>query len=416
MYCANCGQNIPDDATFCSECGAKVEVEQTQVDPIQNQPLQDTISGPEPVIKKPKSKLIKPIIIATLLLAIMVFTFITVGKKLYSPEAVAKKYFLEMMNGDWNEVYEELDVQEAKFLSKQEFVNAKQDTKKKTINTYQLKNITDKKETISQAIQITYRLKGDLDNQVETVILNKQSKKAFFLFENWKVSPEAHIARECIISVPINVDVFLNEKKISADYLLENNDEWNEYDTYKIPAMFKGSFNLKIQQENMEVINTSFRSDEGYMLSPDEMVLSSEIKEKLIKMADEAIKKIYENAAKQAPFSEIEDLFAKDNNNFTPENMYSRVKEKFDNTQYRWIEKLDFSEVEGNVSYRIRDGEMYFIVDITADYDLSYYKVDWFSTEATLKEKSDDSSMQLTYIIENDSWTLSDVEEFYMYY
>lgn len=413
MYCAKCGQSMPDDAIFCGECGAKVEIEQIQELLIQEQPVQETI----PVVQnKPKNKLIKPVIIAILILALMVSAFITVGKKLYSPEAVAKKYFLDMMKADWNAVYEELDIQDEKFLSKQEFINAKQDTKKKILNTFQLKNITNKKETISQTLLISYRLKGDLDNQVESVILNKQGKKEFFLFDRWKVSPEEHIARDCPISVPMNAEVFLGDKKIPKEYLLKNNDEWNEYDTYKIPAMFKGSFNVKIQQKNMETISTSFRSEEGYMLNPDEMVLSSDIKEKLIKMADEAMKEIYANAAKQAPYSEVEDLFIKDNHNFDPEDMYTRVKEKFDNTQYRWIEKIDFSKVEGTVSYRVRDGEMYFIVDINADYDLSYYKNGWFSTEASLYEKSDNSSMQLTYSYVNDSWTINDAEDFYIYY
>ena len=171
MYCAKCGQSMPDDAIFCGECGAKVEIEQIQEIPIQElpvqeqpfqeQPVQETISE---VQKKPKNKLIKPVIIAILILALMVSAFITVGKKLYSPEAVAKKYFLDMMKADWNAVYEELDIQDANFLSKQEFINAKQDTKKKILNTFQLKNVTNKKETISQTLLISYRLKGDLDN------------------------------------------------------------------------------------------------------------------------------------------------------------------------------------------------------------------------------------------------------------
>jgi hypothetical protein len=61
MYCKNCGAEIADGSTFCTQCGAPVQQEQPQAQP---QPQPQPVYTAEPAVQAPEGK---PILILGIL-------------------------------------------------------------------------------------------------------------------------------------------------------------------------------------------------------------------------------------------------------------------------------------------------------------------------------------------------------------
>ena len=105
MFCGECGAKNENGAQFCEKCGAKLEVEETVV---------TKVVAP----KKPMSKKTKVIIgVVSLVVVALVGAYMYVGS-LVTPEKVALKYFKAYAANDADTLYEVMNVQDSKFVSK----------------------------------------------------------------------------------------------------------------------------------------------------------------------------------------------------------------------------------------------------------------------------------------------------------
>ena len=236
MFCPNCGTKNEDDALFCASCGTRLVEDTVQnTDTISQTP--ETVEATEPVVtgsiapeqpaggfdpnqaaggfnpnqaagnfKAPAVKMDKWMMIVIVEAVVAVFAivmFFNIGKKTFGYESVASNYFEAMMNGDWGNAYDFLDVSESDFLNKDMFIAANKDKGITEYNTYNIDSSTESK--VSADVSISYREKSSSSTSNEYISLNRQGKKNFLFFDSWKVSPDEYICESFEIQAPPDI-------------------------------------------------------------------------------------------------------------------------------------------------------------------------------------------------------------------
>lgn len=110
MFCPNCGKENPDKNQYCMECGTELIDNQnggrsmkevvSDVTETAGHSLKSWAPGALAAVKKHKKVLI-PIAAAV----VLVCAFAIIGSNVYSPERVAEKYFLGVVNADADAAY-----------------------------------------------------------------------------------------------------------------------------------------------------------------------------------------------------------------------------------------------------------------------------------------------------------------------
>lgn len=161
MFCQACGTPNDDAALFCESCGARLEKKKTGK-----------------IISKEHIILFSEIVI----LCILIVVFYSVGELSCSPENVAERYFVNVVNGNWEKVFQELDIEETPFINAERLSDADINRIFENINNYSVAQNTLDRELwneltntdLGTVVTINYRLKGmDYDNRYE-IPLNKQ--------------------------------------------------------------------------------------------------------------------------------------------------------------------------------------------------------------------------------------------------
>ncbi|BCN31608.1 zinc-ribbon domain-containing protein [Anaeromicropila herbilytica] len=420
MFCPECGAKVPDDAAFCGECGTKIEIQPTITGPTNESKQELMYQPPASAIptfhpKKQMSKMAKIVLTEAILLAVGLFSFVAIGKKQFGPAQVAKHHFLKEMNGDWEGVYDDLDIATSDFLTKKEFLKAKENQGATKYNTYQIDSNSSSKKDISTTVDISYRLKGEHDDSAFNVELNKQSSRNFLFFDSWKVAPDNYIYSDYSITVPSKAKVVLDGITLGSSYL-NNESEDDSYDSYVIPELFIGQHDIKITQDNMEDIKSTISTDnEGYYL--ENMTLNKDVQTELAKDAAKAMKELYAAAATQSPFSDISDLFISDEvQRSNMKDSYTYFSSYFSSGDGTGIDAIDFSNVTGDVSYDTIDNQLYITVTVDYDYNLTYSVNDYWSGEKQTNTYSNSSSTDFTYVYEDGKWLLDRTDFNTLYY
>lgn len=424
MFCPECGEKNPDDAAYCQECGTKIEnpIDISSVVPQMNSQLQmpqnynQPVMPAQPVQIQPTkliSKTRKFILAEIVVLCLACVCFYNVGKKMYSPEKAAERYFLKAMSGDWEGVYDDFDIVESEFLTKKEFVKAQQDQGSTPINTYKISNIAHYDDSLGTSVDISYRSKGSSDNSDYSVSLNKQADKNFWLFDSWKVDPSSYIYNDYSITVPVQAKVVFDGVELTHNYAV---DEDSSMAYYQIPELFIGNYEIKVTQEDMEDIKTVISTDDGGFYI-DQMTLKEEVKEKLVQEAGTAMEAIYNAGFSSAPFSQIASLFTEEEE--TRSNMESAYSDFIYNlgaNNETGLKMVDFSNIVGTTSYESVDGNLYVYVTIDYVYTATYTESDWWTGDIVTNTYSDYGSTDFTYVLEAGKWVLMSTSFNTIYY
>lgn len=87
------------------------------------------------------------------------------------------------------------------------------------------------------------------------VKLVKQENKKYLFFDNYKVSSENCVVMDFPVSVPKQSMVCINDVKIPEEYLSSEKNGYETMKTYKIPKIFSGACNIKIETLGFEEKN-----------------------------------------------------------------------------------------------------------------------------------------------------------------
>src|SRR5699024_1607607 len=97
-------------------------------------------------------------------------------------------------------------------------------------------------------LELRYRSGGDTKSSLLTAV---SAGKKWFFFDEWKILPSNLYGEEVEIRVPKQASLILNGEEIDGDTLQKTEGEEN-YDTYLLPNLFYGGYQIQLVQEGME--------------------------------------------------------------------------------------------------------------------------------------------------------------------
>lgn len=370
--------------------------------------------------KKPISKWIFVVAAEVIVILICAWTLKGIIGNINTPERTAENYFVHVANGEWEEAYKDLDIEEIA-NGNSDFVNSEMYSKGQAqkslgiVSNYQvaagndalneLNNVLEGisgGDSLGQTIRIDYRAAGDTENSVYVVSLNNTAKN------KWKVGVSDLLCRDYRISVLSGASVSVDGIDLGAEYFTETTDYM---DSYTIPYLFYGIHEIKVSMEDMEdVVDTvSVDYSEAYYYC-DRMLLKEEVLDTLIQKAGENMQQIYSAAIAGKNLKTIKELFT-----VNEESMES-IKESYGyllsgmNEGSSQIKNINFYNVKGQ-AYVDSLG-----VEISFDYKIDYTYEDWWSgnTENDVYEGSEESIF--SFVKENGNWVQTNLGCNTLYY
>ena len=413
MFCQNCGTKNNDASVFCENCGAKLEKPVQQAQPIQQaQPVQQAqpIRPAQP--RKPISKIMIAVAAEAVLLIAAIVVFFNIGGKVYGPEKVAEKFFVEVANHNFKEAYKALDIEEDDFINEKNFENAGCNQELSKVTNYRIKK--SRKKDLGKDVEITYRTKGSSSDRSYNISVSKKPNKKALFFDNWEVSPESMIVEDFSVYIPAEAEVTVDGVKLGKDYLNKKYSD-DTSSCYIIPKLFVGEHQIVVTQEGMQevrkLVDAYDYSFSVYSMSPDEKILKE-----VANTATEDFKAIYTAAAAGKDFDTVADLFsAEDDRQEDAREAYEDLVAELTESEYSVINHMAFSNIEATACEGYLDGdETCMAVKLEFDYAIDYTE-NWFG-EVTTDSNEDYSSMYMSFVYEDGKWLLVELNTAYLYY
>ncbi len=407
MFCQNCGTQNSDDALFCENCGTRLEIgEPKNTYPPTPMPVPMPMSAPAPV-QKPFPKLMLVLAVQIAAAALLLYGIYAAGQKTFGAEKEAEDFFVSMANGDWDTVYDKLDLKESDFICSDLFEKANRGNSIGIVSNYEVRQKKDLEEMLegnsSLAKEVTIDFQSEGNTQEYRVPLVKHAGKKYLLFDNWKIDAEKLICKDFYVYAPAGAKVSVDGIKLNKEYAVTASEESASpdasLDTYRIPELFKGLHDIKITMEGMDSV-----TDQIYATSDEEQFYleSMNIKDKtlkqLIKKAAQNMKAIYDAALSEKNFASLKNLFT------TNAESLAEIEESYrylvsdmngdDSDPY----KIAFSNISGTASPS--DGT----VCLTFDYTLSYTYTDWWSGESKMEAYNGSEELTFLFTKEDGEW------------
>lgn len=376
MFCPKCGKKNKEEAQFCEFCGEKIVEESKVVLP----------SKP----KKPLSKKNKIIIVVVVALVLILGGGGIILSDNYTPSKVAEGYFVALMNDDTNKLYDYIDIPNNEFTSKEIF-NKVVDNDDKDLVNYQVVGEQVSNDGLSAQVKISYTLEGRQTPLEKTIYLVKDKKNKMLIFDNWKISEGSSLLEEDYeITVFKGSTLKLEGVEVSSKY--KKDSDTAKYDTYVIPALFKGDYNAQLTLENG--LTTEAKIDvSGYSSTINTFELSDKDEKSLENSIKDNVAKLYKSAIDSKSFGDIKkDFEYKDSDLSDLEDAYDSFARSIKNNELKSYEITDLDIDRLSIT---EDGYLY----VTVSLEYKYSVKDYFSED--IVSKSDDDTAYLTFDYDN---------------
>lgn len=247
--------------------------------------------------------------IAILALFALLGVWYAFGSRAGSSERYVMKYFEYFLMGNYEKMYDMVDVTESLFVNEDSF-EAMMDTQAIMggINEYDVELVSKKDGVLEYEIKYT---KKDETKGVFNVVLEKQPQKTYLLFNTWKVNVDSSIIDSYTVGIPSDMVGTIDGMPIDSFY--DNTSLDGEMKYYVFLRLFEGEHTFTISGENIDTYNETvyLESDdkekdfvlEDFSMPPNE-------KEEITEYSKYIINQMYEHALQGSDFTEIEELFA----------------------------------------------------------------------------------------------------------
>ena len=408
MFCEKCGAQIEDGSLFCEKCGTKVENEIENVGSIppvfngQNLQSMPNMQVPPqmqaPVAPKaPMSKGMKILLAEIAILVVVIFAFYKIGEKQFGPETIADQYFTAESKGDWNMVYEMMDLPDSAMLTKEMFLYISAESKLKDITNYTVAEVgigAMNKDAIIRQFQCEYMASGENSMSTEEIQLVKQQDKKWLFFDNWKVSPNNNLVEDYKITIPNDATATING--IDIEELAGKPDAMQTMEKcYTLPKAFAGRYEL--------IVKAPYRQDYVAYITIDnynstyvrDMIVNEDILEQVAPICDNALEQFYTNAINGKIYDGFRAALGENiTSDFDATYLYENEKERLTNNSNAEYAQIDISEIEyhyGGYGFNYDTGNLY--IECSAQYTCLYEGneiwTDWWSGKITKEPMKD---------------------------
>ncbi|WP_461810818.1 hypothetical protein [Faecalimonas sp.] len=240
--------------------------------------------------KKTKLHGNKIIIVEFVVAFILIFLVIGTYFKLNDAQKIAKEYMRDVLQGNWNEVYDYLYFPEKDnvYLSKKMFVSVQElsdDTRMFRVSISDVREVGRGNKN-SRQFEVTYRDRHENKTMIVPMVREKGE---------WYVDGRKQFVEDvAYLEVPKDTKINLDKLPLDSSYLKKTE---GNIDFYEIPKLFRGVHYIVLEKENMEKYEDLVRFEKGKPVQVT-MQYGKDILEMAAQYAQEEIRKEYENVTK----------------------------------------------------------------------------------------------------------------------
>lgn len=377
MFCPECGKKNLSEAKFCEHCGAKI-VDDTKVIK-EKKPKKD---------KKPMSKKNKIIISIIIVLCVTLTIVGLILSNNYKPSKVALEYFTALMENDTDKLYDYISVPENEFTTKEMFkkVNDDNDDDDDLLN-YKVTSEKISNDGLTAEVEISYTKEDDKTTSTKTIYLVKDKKNKLLIFDNWKISNQSSMINEDYTITTIK-DATLKLEGVTVDKKYKENSSYN-YDTYVIPALFKGTYDVTISLKNGLTTKTTINVNNSYSSNINDLELSDEDEDNLENTIKDNINTLYKAAIEKKTFDDVKTSFEYDDADLSDlESSYNSFSNSINGLIEYNVDEVEIEDISIN-----SDGYLYVQTKISYKYTAEKYIQD----ETVSKEDNDIAYLTFDY-------------------
>lgn len=390
MFCPECGKKNADDAKFCEFCGVKIAEESKVILP-----------------KKPKKPMKKKTKIIIIVVIVLVFVLGGGGLILsnnFKPSKIATEYFEALINNDTDKIYDYINIPENEFTTKEIFKKVVETEDADVVN-YQMVSEEKSSDGLSAQVTFSYTVEGRQNPLTQTIYLVKDKKNKLLIFDNWKISDGSSLVEEDY-EITTFKDATLKLEGVTVDKKYRKDSDDSDYDTFVIPALFKGEYDVQMTLKN-GLTTESTLDVGGYSSSLNTLELSDKDEKSLENTIKEDVKKLYDSAIGNKSFSDIKgDFEYKDSDLSDLEDAYGSFARSIQNNE---LKEYNLTSLDVDRISVTDDGYLY----VTVNLEYKYTVKEYFSDDTV--SKSDEDTAYLTFDY-NDGFKLVDMTSLATYF
>lgn len=423
--CPECGTKNSDDARFCEYCGRKLNIDEDVIqgmnkeknlEKFQEKPQAGTdrkVKWEEQTKQRERSvregigriSLFQKIaIVEAVVVSVLIAAFFVIGFTKYNPRTVAEKYFSAYASRDWTTMYDLLEFPEDSTMQEDQFAEMMERTQTSGITNYTVKTAGGEDSDIARNFDVEYSVPGQGASELRLSVV-RQSSKALFLFDVWKISAAGMITDGYSILVPSGAKAAVDGVELSEKYKVEDAAEGT--DKYQI-SVFNGVHSLQVAVPWCEVYEGEFDTSADSSATVTELTPSETGAKALQAKMEDALERFYTSAAAGEDYSEVADLFT---GNAAPEykSVYDDLKESLasESGDSYTMNQITFDNFrcDFNVEAGVITGEM------DCEYTMDYtYEYSGFGSSGRQSKTSEGSAyMRASFVYDGTTYKIQKV-------
>lgn len=222
-----------------------------------------------------------------------------------------ESYAAYLIDNNTEKAFGLLDQSENEVLTKDEYIEVLQSEKYSLYASYQIKE-SEKRRDNSGNEYTDYHVEfldaaGKVQKE-EDFTAKKQSSAFMGIFDRWKILSEHCMIQNVTVTVPTGAEVYLNNEALDTEWIVRD-DTLFAYDSYQIPTMLPGSYNLTIRHPAFESVNTTMNPEDGSVDYTTSMKLKKSSEDTCKELGVKALKLLYASAVTEKT-EELDEVFA----------------------------------------------------------------------------------------------------------
>lgn len=325
MFCPNCGAKNEAGDCYCSHCGNRLPQPENMAQPVDRSGSADetTLFHRASIEEKaPRSTRAWWIPLEILAILVVMAGGFFILRDRFTAERAAERFVVLLMNGEYAEARESIDLPDRDFLSAEIWKKVFQAPEEWSHAT-KVRGVSSQESTLQgeepvweghrrRSVTIQYLVEGESSPRSFSIEMI-QDGKTFLFFDRWRVDAGAYVTGDVQVVAPKKLKVQIDGIPLGDGELLQA-ESTEETDVYRLPRVFYGKHTLELSADGYQSrrIQTVIKPDSEKQIRVPQLALSEDAVTKLQELTANNLKSIYEAAFHNKSFSEIADLFTKD--------------------------------------------------------------------------------------------------------